>query len=129
MMRRHDLSPAAWAGKADLAASTVSRSISPDYESISSVRTLVALAEAVGEETILDFLSKQERGSLLSDLDTTQIERVVAEVCRRYLPPQIAKTKSDPIAAVVATVLAGLKPADDPETERRLIDFAIKMKE
>jgi hypothetical protein len=48
---------AEWAERAGIgAATTVTRALKPDYPSVTSVKTLAALATAAGEPSILDFL-------------------------------------------------------------------------
>lgn len=55
-MARHDLSPEKWARRAELSSTTVSRAVQKSYTGVSSVPTLVKLAESIDEPTILDFL-------------------------------------------------------------------------
>lgn len=57
---KHGLSYGKWADDAGLgAATTITRAIKEDYASVTSVPTLDALAKAVGEPSVLDFLDGQ----------------------------------------------------------------------
>jgi hypothetical protein len=49
--------PERWAREAGLAATTVTRAMSEDYASVSSIPTLDALARAANVPSVLDFLS------------------------------------------------------------------------
>lgn len=61
-IERLRISPAAWAKRAGISPTTVTRAMSEDYPAVTSVPTLVALAEAGGIPTCLDFLASQTLG-------------------------------------------------------------------
>ena len=52
-------SPTAWARRAGLNPTTVTRALGPDYPSVTSVPTLDALARAAGVPSVLQFLGAQ----------------------------------------------------------------------
>ena len=81
---RTGLSYPEWAKRADLgAATTLTRALKDDYQSVTSVKTLHALAQAAGVPSILDFLRGQVGG----------------------VPPQAGRPNEEALASLLAAVL------------------------
>ncbi len=51
MVTKHRISPRAWSEKAGLGKDTVGRALKPDYQSVTTTRTIAKLAAALGEPT------------------------------------------------------------------------------
>jgi len=67
-LARSGLSAADWATKANLNPTTVSRAMKSNYGSVTSVKTLHALAGAMSMPSVLDFLSAQAIDRALPDI-------------------------------------------------------------
>jgi hypothetical protein len=109
-----------WAHEADLAPTTVTRAMSPNYKSVSSVPTLHALARAAGVPSIIDFLDSQT--------NLTPRSPVLAAVLRELLPTvgyHVPEEKIVTLSEGISATLAGLAEQDgengsDPELARKL---------
>lgn len=93
---------AQWAEKAGLgAATTITRAIKDDYASVTSVKTLHALAHAAGEESVLDFM---QAGQTVGAPQTVAPSAdTLAALLAAVLP--LARGQSDRSMRVVAAAL------------------------
>lgn len=122
VMAARELNAAQWAKHARIAPTTVSRALDPAYESISSVKTLVALADAIDLPSVLDFLDGQYTAHT-HPLPEAQFERVARMVIQRTL--RVDDTRAAALSRVLTMVTNSLQPGDSPETEQRVIDIAM----
>jgi hypothetical protein len=102
---KHGWSFAAWAEKARIgSATTLTRAMKPDYESITSVKTLHQLAEAAGERSILDFLADQTVGARVPAQTLPSVE-TLATLLAAVLPLAPAGRASDASLKALAEAL------------------------
>lgn len=73
---RMRIAPSAWARRAGFSPTTITRAMTPDYGSITSIPTLVELANAAQVPTCLDFLAAQSLGLGMPDA----LRQVLAEI-------------------------------------------------
>ena len=96
VMQRHNLSARRWAEQAGLGKDTVSRAIRDDYDNVTSTRTIIKLAEAIGEQQpILGRTHSPDRPELQGE-DT--FDRLLATV--------VARRVGDPASSYVAKLTA-----------------------
>lgn len=96
-----------WAREAKLAPTTVTRAMSSNYKSVSSVSTLCALARAAGVPTILDFLDGQT--------DMTPRSPIIAAILKELLPAigcGLPDDKLGLLSDAMASTFAGLAQQD-----------------
>lgn len=100
-----------WAEKAGIgAATTLTRALKDDYQSVTSVKTLHDLARAAGERSILDFLAEQESGSTVP----VPSEEALAGLLSAVLPlASRGRTTAQSLRVVAAALQHGLELLGD----------------
>jgi hypothetical protein len=94
-----------WAEEAKLgAATTITRALKDDYQSITSIKTLKALAEAAGEPSVLDFLA-----------GGTTVDQ----------PPQIVTPSAESLSMLLGAVLPLLPPGRQSARSLRVASAAL----
>jgi hypothetical protein len=90
-LRRMGIRPQAWAERAGVYPTTITRAMKPDYTSVTAIPTLVALARAAQVPSVLDFLEAQDASGVT--------------VARATAPPAPPLSEDD-----LAPLLAALLP-------------------
>lgn len=93
--------PERWAREAGLAPTTVTRAMSDNYGSVSSVTTLNALARAAGIPSVIDFLDGQ------ASLEVRDYP-VVASTLERVLPELGCDLSSEDVSRLSAIIGAAI---------------------
>lgn len=104
-----------WADRAKIgAATTITRALKPDYESVTSVKTLHALAKAAGERSILDVLNDQAEGLDAGEQASIPSEESLATLLGALLPlvPR-GRTTAQSLRVVAAALSHGLELLGD----------------
>lgn len=107
---------AVWAKRADIgAATTITRALKDDYESVTSVKTLHALAKAAGERSILDLLEEQASGAERASEATGPSVEAVEALLSAVLPllPSGGRVTEQSLRAVSAALAHGLELLGD----------------
>jgi hypothetical protein len=96
--------PERWANEAGLAPTTVTRAMSKNYDSVSSVTTLNALARAAGIPSIVDFLAGQAALEVSDYPVLTKTLEEILPVLGCELPPE----KLTILAEAIGSTISGL---------------------
>jgi hypothetical protein len=95
-----------WAKVAKIgAATTVSRAVKPEYTSVTSVKTLHALARAAEEVSILDVLDRQAKGEPIAEGAGVPSEETLARLLAVVLPLAPKGRTTEQSLRVVASAL------------------------
>jgi hypothetical protein len=119
-LQRLQWKPERWAKEARLAPTTVTRAMAENYDSVSSVTTLHALARAASVPSILDFLAGQEKIALRYPIITVMLGELLPAVgC------QLSDDLLRAVAEALAQALTGMihqepNASRDPEVARLL---------
>lgn len=115
--------PERWAHEAGLAPTTVTRAMADNYNSVSSVTTLHALARAAGCPSILDFLEGQTNLDLAYPIITTALKELLPAV-GSHLPDDTVAALAGAVAQVVAGMAEQGDGGGDTDTARVLAKAA-----
>lgn len=106
-LRRSGVPASDWATAAKLHKSTVSRAMKENYESVTSINTLDALAKAAGMPSVLDFLRSQAVEQEFPD--------VTIELLRQVLPAlgcELSEADSNRLSTIMLAARAMIDKAD-----------------
>lgn len=124
-LARLDWRPERWAREAGLAPTTVTRAMSDNYNSVSSVPTLHALARAGGIPSVIDFLNGQATIAPQYPIITAMLKEFLPAV-GVDLPDRSVQRLGEAIARAVAGMsVQPSEAADDPEVAE-MVARAIK---
>lgn len=118
-MERLGWNPEKWAKEAHLAPTTVSRALAENYESVSSVPTLHALARAAGSPSVLDFLQGQADLKRAYPMMTATLRELLPAVgCN--LPGRTVEALAEAIGDVIVGMAEQINGGDPDELARVL---------
>lgn len=123
-LHRLNWKPERWAKEAGLSPTTVTRAMSDDYASVSSVPTLHALARAAKTPSVLDFLSGYAGMTPPPEMLTIVLEELLPVIGCYPEPSQI-----DSLGEAISRTLAGMaalpvESAKKPEVVRIIAQAA-----
>ena len=105
-----------WADAADGvgSATTLSRAVKDDYSSVTSVKTLHALAKAAGEVSVLDFLAAQAKGDPIGPSPAAPSAELLERLLAVVLPlaPR-GRATAQSVRVVAAALQHGLELLGD----------------
>lgn len=116
-MRKHKIRPRAWAELAKLGKDTVSRALKPDYQHVTSTRTLTALAAALGEPSPLGSPHIPSARALLPIVDG--IGQIAVQA--KGLPPDVAMAFAEALRDTLLHVAEHPDDGDNPQIALALI--------
>lgn len=123
MIEKHSLTPSGWSLQAGLGKNTVSRALSPDYENVTTVKTLSKLAGALGEPPPIGCTTYIPSAESLVEIVQAIVEFAGGA---RTLDDKIALALAEGVRATLLHLAEDAASADDPRLTRSLVRLSMK---